>query len=157
MLLSWTTLNPMKLVRAMGAFSPYFDFRSFEEYMRRVSDARRAGARQVPRIFQSRERQMRGCFEGGKGRRAHCNDVIIFVVVGRGRQKWRVHQSSCAGNSAKEEGRRRVRLRREERSPIRRRRRSRSRGRQFAVFPPDFVCGPISCAMNVWLTTYGGS
>ena len=37
MLLSWTTLNPMKLVRAMNAFS-YFDFKSFEEYMRRVSE-----------------------------------------------------------------------------------------------------------------------
>ena len=37
MLLSWTTLNPMQLVRAMNAFSPYFDFKSFEEYMRRVS------------------------------------------------------------------------------------------------------------------------
>ena len=45
MLLSWTTLNPMKLVRAMGAFSPYFDFRSFEEYMRRVSDGGRGHAK----------------------------------------------------------------------------------------------------------------
>ena len=39
MLLSWTTLNPMQLVKAMNAFSQYFDFRSFEEYMKRVSEA----------------------------------------------------------------------------------------------------------------------
>ena len=24
---------------------------------------------------------MRGCFEGGRAHSAHCNDVIIFVVV----------------------------------------------------------------------------
>ena len=35
---SWTTLNPMKLVRAMTAIFSYYDFQSFEEYMRRVSD-----------------------------------------------------------------------------------------------------------------------
>ena len=57
MLLSWTTLNPMKLVRAMNAFSPYFDFKSFEEYMRRVRESCE---------FQSDgERQMRGCFGEG--------------------------------------------------------------------------------------------
>ena len=38
MLVSWTTLNPMKLVRAMGAIFSYYDFQSFEEYMRRVSE-----------------------------------------------------------------------------------------------------------------------
>lgn len=62
MLLSWTTLNPMQLVRAMNAFSPYFDFKSFEEYMRRVSDGSKSCE------FQSGERQMRGCFEGGRER-----------------------------------------------------------------------------------------
>ena len=35
---SWTTLNPMKLVRAMTAIFSYYDFQSFEEYMRRVSE-----------------------------------------------------------------------------------------------------------------------
>ena len=37
MLLSWTTLNPMQLVKAMNAFSKYFDFQSFEQYMKEVS------------------------------------------------------------------------------------------------------------------------
>ena len=56
MLLSWTTLNPMQLVRAMSAFSKYFDFKSFEEYMRRVSEALARGRISIP------ERQNEGLF-----------------------------------------------------------------------------------------------
>ncbi len=36
MLLSWETLNPMSLVRQMGAFAKSFDLNAFEEYMKRV-------------------------------------------------------------------------------------------------------------------------
>ncbi len=36
MLISWQTLNPMSLVRQMGAFAKYFDLGAFEEYMKRV-------------------------------------------------------------------------------------------------------------------------
>jgi hypothetical protein len=37
MLVSWPTLNPMKLVKAMTAFAEFWDFKSFEENMKRVS------------------------------------------------------------------------------------------------------------------------
>ncbi len=40
MLLSWTSLNPLKLLRQMAAFSKFFNVKSFEEYMKRVSEQR---------------------------------------------------------------------------------------------------------------------
>ena len=38
MLISWKTLNPVTLIRQMGAFAKYFDLNAFEEYMKRVSE-----------------------------------------------------------------------------------------------------------------------
>ncbi len=36
--LSWTSLNPLQLLRQMGETTKYFfDFQAFEEYMKRVS------------------------------------------------------------------------------------------------------------------------
>ena len=36
-LLSWSTLNPNKLVRQFRKFKDHFNFKSFEEFMKRVS------------------------------------------------------------------------------------------------------------------------
>ena len=35
--MSWTSLYPSKLVRQMSSFSKYFDFKTFEDFMKRVS------------------------------------------------------------------------------------------------------------------------
>ena len=37
MLLSWSTLNPNKLIRRFRKFKDHFNFKSFEEFMKRVS------------------------------------------------------------------------------------------------------------------------
>ena len=127
MLVSWTTINPMKLVRAMGAIFSYYDFQSFEEYMRRVSE-------RVVRIsIREYKGKMRGCF---KGRRVggSCYDVIVFVVdQSGGFIRHRVQETRQSRKGGRwEEGR-------EEHSPIRLRPQP---PRQFAVFPST------SCAVR---------
>ena len=37
MMLSWTSLNPSVLVQQMNSFDKYFNFKSFEKFMKQVS------------------------------------------------------------------------------------------------------------------------
>ena len=98
--------------------------------------------------FQSRKGKMRGCSEG-----TAMMSSSLSAGGSRGRHKWRVRPSSCAGNSERgKEGRKAVKSSAALLPPI-----PSAAAAAAAVvcgFSLAFVCGPISCAMNVWLLAH---